>query len=258
MTVVQFAKRAARLIKLRGSLQDRLWRLQGLSGASDRPPVEVEIRRLVKTVKRWGDGRELSQEGADIIGRVHLSLDAVDGEVQGIIASYRQGAGFQPDWAAAQAGMSSRDDEFLRRSKSVCAPGRRPPGPSRPWGNVQRASHVADVVAAAGGPEALREQLKPAVPADTRKLTEAEREIKSLSQQLTEVDPESQRAEALVERRGELQARMPDGVDVYQIRFSCRHRHFADLQLGQLADYYQQGAQQWQSNEPKRKPKSRK
>jgi hypothetical protein len=217
----RFVARAAKLVKLRQILEQRLGVLAGILPAA--VPPSVEVADLICSVRRWRPSHELRGERARLVKEVSGDLRAVEQDVQSLAGAVRSGAklslaqlplrgdGSHDPADPSQSGLRDGSDEALRRLTAVLTTRQDLRGRLARLdgqGDGGRSEAVREVLNAAGGIDALAGLLAPSQPAPPAvHLRQMHRELASVNGKLGALDPDSQAAARLAGQRDALASR---------------------------------------------------
>lgn len=200
MSMWTFLERATKAVRLRLYLRRRLYQFAPDEGEGvPAYAIEAMVWSLIKSVRRWADGRVLRTEQWRVLGTVRAQLAKVQAELNLLTLAYRGGQQFAgirhlPDF---QFGLGTRDDELIRRAEPLLESRRSLEARIArldALGNGGRSEAVYDVIDGLGGVEALRDRLTPSMGSGAAARHAATRvDIARAEAELAEIDPDTRK-----------------------------------------------------------------
>jgi hypothetical protein len=196
----------SRKIQLRNALEFRLRDMGTSTPVPARKPVEVEVCHIIRSIRRWKSGDALRSERLRRIDQLKAELAAVELDLVGLAGVAERKNGDLPTSVASGyhkgIGLVSHEDEWLRRAESLIA--RRTDLRQRiirldSVGDGGRARLVAEVIAEAGGPERVAQDLGPTLPGLQADVSRLESVVSRLEGEESKADPETRRAAVIRE-----------------------------------------------------------
>lgn len=230
MALWTFLERSTRLVRLRLYLQDRLRQLVPGDTPPPRDSVEAIVCASIRSIRRWADGRALRAEQWRLVSALRQQLASAQAELDLCAMAYTGQANYTtlrhlPAW---QAGLSTRDDEFLRRVAPLLEA--RAALLARlarldALGDDGRSHAVLEFLEGFGGVDSVRERLAPSMRSQAAIQHAAAQEgIEHAATELAGIDPESRRH---AQKLGQLE-RLRSRASAYEGQIECERAAAAD------------------------------